>query len=55
VGGFLEVMSQSRHVLEILAGPGPQLIDPFFWLKVVLKTRPPSASIEPLIDLLAYL
>jgi len=23
-----------RHVLEFLAGPGPQPIDPFFWLKV---------------------
>jgi len=38
-----------------LAGPGPQPIDPFFWLKVLLKTRSKSASIEPLIDLLAYL
>ena len=38
-----------------LAGPGPQSIDPFYWLKVLLKTRSTSASIEPLIDLLAYL
>jgi len=38
----------------ILAGPGPQPIDPFFWLKVLLKTRSKSASIEPLIDLLAH-
>ena len=38
-----------------LASPGLQLIDPFCWLKVLLKTRSKSASIEPLIDLLAYL
>jgi len=38
-----------------LAGPGPQPIDPFYWLKVLLKTRSKSVSIEPLIDLLAYL
>jgi len=38
-----------------LAGPGPQPIDPFYWLKALLKTRSKSASIEPLIDLLAYL
>ena len=38
-----------------LAGPGLQPIDPFFWCKVLLKTRWKSASIEPLIDLLAYL
>ena len=37
-----------------LAGPGPQPIDPFFWLKVLLKTRLKSASIEPWIDLLGY-
>jgi len=36
-------------------GPGPQRIDPFYWLKVLLKTRSKSASIEPLVDLLAYL
>jgi len=41
--------------LEILAGPGPQPIDPLFWLKVLLKTRSKSASIEPWIDLIAYL
>jgi len=29
--------------------------NPFYWLKVLLKTRSKSASIEPLIDLLAYL
>jgi len=55
VGGFLEVTSQKRHVLEILAGPGPQPIDPLVWLKVLLKTRSKSASIEPWIDFLAYL
>jgi len=38
-----------------LAGPGPQPIDPFYWLKVLLKTRWKSASIEPLSDLLAHL
>ena len=38
-----------------LAGPGPQPIDPFYWLKVLLKTRSKSVSIEPFIDLLAYL
>jgi len=57
-GGFLEVTSQRRHVLEILAtlaGPEPQPIDPLFWLKILLKTRSKSASIEPWIDLLAYL
>jgi len=26
-----------------------------FWLKIVLETRRSSASLEPLIDLLAYL
>ena len=31
----------------LLAGPGPQLFDPLFWLKVLLKTRRKSASIEP--------
>ena len=55
VGGFLKVTSQRGHVLEFLAGPGPRPIDPFFWLKVLLKTRSKSASIEPLIDLLAHL
>jgi len=50
-GGFLEVMAQRRHVLEILAGPGPQPFNPLFWLKVLLKTRSKSASIEPWIDL----
>jgi len=55
VGRILEVTSQRRHVLEILVGPGPQPIDLLFWLKVFLKTRSISASIEPLIDLLAYL
>jgi len=54
-GGFLEVTSQRRHVLEILAGSGPQPIDPLFWIKVLLKTRSKSVSIEPWIDLLAYL
>jgi len=38
-----------------LAGPGPQPIDPFVWLKVVLKARWKSASVEPLIDLLGHL
>ena len=38
-----------------LTGPEPQPIDPFFWLKLWLKTRSKSASIEPWIDLLAYL
>jgi len=36
-----------------LAGPGLQPIDPFYWLKILLKTRTKSTSIEPLIDLLA--
>jgi len=58
VGGFLEVTSQRRHVFEfwsLLASPGPQPIDQLFWLKVLLKTRSKSTSIEPWIDLLAYL
>jgi len=55
VRGFLEVTSQWEHVLEILANPEPQPINPFCWLKVLLKTRSKSASIEPLIDLLAYM
>ena len=38
-----------------LAGPGPQPIDPFFWLKILLKTRWKSASIKPFTDLLANL
>ena len=38
-----------------LAGPGPQPIDRFYWLKVLLKTRSKSASIQPLIDLIRYL
>jgi len=38
-----------------LAGPGRQPIDPFYWPKVLLKTRSKSTSIEPWIDLLAYL
>ena len=38
-----------------LAGLGPQPIDPLFWLKVLLKTRSKSASIEPWIDLLVHL
>jgi len=43
-------MSQSGHVLEILASPGPQPIDSFYWLKVLLKTKSKSAAIGPLID-----
>ena len=38
-----------------LAGPGPQSIGPFFWLKIFLETRPKSASLEHLNDFLAYL
>jgi len=38
-----------------LAGPGPQPINPFYCLKVLLKTRSKSASIESLIVLLIYL
>jgi len=56
VGGFLEVTSQRRRVLEILATfdrPWAQPIDPLFWLKVLLKTRSKSTAIEPWIDLLA--
>jgi len=40
--------------LEILVTFG-QPWAPTYWLKVLLKTRSKSASIEPLIDLLAYL
>ena len=54
-GGFAGETATSEDVLEILASPGPQPIAPFFWLKVSLKTRSKSASVEPLIDLLAYL
>jgi len=57
-GGFLEGTSQRTMFWKLwppLAGPGPQTIDPLFWLKVLLKTRSKSASIEPWIDLLAYL
>ena len=38
-----------------LAGSGRQRIDPFYLLKLLLKTRSKSASIEPLTDLLAHL
>ena len=38
-----------------LAGPGPQPIGPFFWLKILLETKPKSASLEPLNDFLAEL
>jgi len=41
------------HIFGHLPGPGPQPIDPFLYLLDFLKTRPKSASIEPLIDLLA--
>jgi len=37
-----------------LPGSGPQRIDPFYWGKVLLKTRSKSASAQSLIDLLAY-
>jgi len=36
-------------------GPGPQPIDPFFWLMFFLETRQKSASLEPLNGYLAYL
>jgi len=57
VGGILKVTSQRGHVFGKVpsAGPGPQHIDPFLWLKDLLKTRLKSASIEPLIYLLAHL
>jgi len=58
VGRFLEVTSQRGHVFEILAtfgGLWAPTINPLFWLKVLLKTRSKSASIEPWIDLLTYL
>jgi len=38
-----------------IPGPGPQPIDPFFWLKFVSETRQKSASLEPLNGFLAYL
>ena len=38
-----------------LPGPGLQPIRPLVWLKIVLETRPKSASLEPLNDFLAYL
>ena len=38
-----------------LAGLGPQIIGPFFWLKIFLETRPKSVSLEPLNDFLAGL
>ena len=38
-----------------LAGPGPQPIGPFFWLKIFLETKLKSVSLEPLNDFLAYL
>jgi len=41
--------------LPSLAGPELQPIDPFFWLKVLLKTKSKSSSTEPLIDFLARL
>ena len=42
-------------IWPLLAGPGPQPIDPLFWLKVLLETRSKSASVEPWIEFLAYL
>ena len=57
-GGFLKVTSQRRHVLKILATFGQPWASthcPFFYLKVLLKTGLKSASVEPWIDLLAYL
>jgi len=50
--------SQSGGVfvfLTYLTGPGRQSHGPKFWLKLVLETRQFSASIEPLLDLLACL
>jgi len=41
IWGFLEMTSNRGHVLEIwspMADPGRQPIDPFFRLKVLLKT-----------------
>jgi len=38
-----------------LPGPGPQPIDPFFWLKFIAETRQKSASLEPLNGFLLYL
>ena len=37
-----------------LPGRGPQPIEPLLWLKIVAETRPKSASVEPLNDILAY-
>jgi len=36
----------------ILPGPGREPNQPYFWFEVFLETRPKSASLEPLIDLL---
>jgi len=40
---------------SILAGHRRQSNEPFFWLNIVLESRLSSASLEPLIDFLAYL
>ena len=50
------VISRGVFVLfwPSLAGPGRCPNGPFFWLKVSLKTRSKYASIELLIDFLAY-
>jgi len=39
----------------ILFGPGPQPIDPFFWLKFFSETRSKCMSLEPLNGFLEYL
>jgi len=54
IWGFLDVTSQWGHVCKFLATfswPWAPTHWPIFWLKVLLKTRSKSASLEPLIDL----
>jgi len=56
--GFLLVTPQWVHVFPFwrqLSGPVRQANEPFFWFKIFLETRWSSASLKPLIDLLAYL
>jgi len=38
-----------------LPGPGPQPNEPYFFIKFCFDTRPKSASLELLINFLAYL
>jgi len=40
---------------RILSGPGRQPNEPIFWIKIILESKLPSESLEPLFGFLAYL